>query len=248
MILINKSNASDNKVKIEIMSENNKEGEVLRTELSADDVKEALSLIKESNKQARKRNRWAKRQHQQSVLNYEQAERQYLIEKSRMQPTFRLSVTEFLQCEPDFMNDPEQASEAKYLSGFGVCIDERVLRVKIHVKGEAEYMRPSLVFHQVGDLIDERGYSMSELIYFVEVERLDMLEGSNSTLLYLVYRDKTTLPVIHKYRLTQQQDSALRRWDAVHLDTIYVTSHKNSFALTTSKTCASFFSDREDVQ
>lgn len=207
---------------------------------------ELLLVAKQSNKHARKRNRLAKRQHEQLVLNYEQAERQYLIEKSRMQPKFRLSVTEFLMCEPDFMNDPEQASEAKYLADFGVGVDARVLRIKVDVKGDMEYMRPSIIIEKSkNNDADERAYAMTELIYFVPVASIELSGSDNSSTAYLVYRDKTTLPVVHKYRLTQQLDSALRRWEAVHLDTVYATSHKNLSTLNSSMGCAELFAGRE---
>jgi len=230
------------------MSEKNKTPqEGLAIDALADYIEQALQIAKKSNKQARKQNRLAKRQYQQSVLNYEQAERQYLIEKSKMQPTFRLSATEFLMCEPDFMNDPEQASEAKYLSELGVEVDERVLRIKVKVSGDAEYMRPSIVIAKSGNQVDERAFSMTELICFVQVDQIDMPKGSNATLLYLVYRDKTTLPVVHKYQLAQQEKSALRRWDAVHIDTIYAPSNKNFSDLNNSTNCAMLFSEREEV-
>lgn len=226
---------------------NNKESDVLGTELVAGHLEQALSAFKEHNKQARKGNRLAKRQYLQSVLNYEQAERQYLIEKSRMQPTFRLLVTEFLMCKPDFMNDPEQAGEAKYLSDLDVAVDARVLRIKVHVKGDAEYMRPSIVIQKSGkESVDEHAYAMTELLYFVPVDSIELSASVTSSSAYLIYRDKTTLPVIHKYGLIQQHDSALRRWDAIHLDTVYVSAHKDLSKLNSSEGCATFFRDREE--
>lgn len=225
------------------MSENNTQ---LIEQLNSN-LKEALSIVRESNKHARKRNRLAKLEYQQSVLNYEQAERQYLLEKSSLQPSFRLSVTEFLTCEPDFVNDPEQASEAKYLSDLGIGVDERVLRIRIRVVGEADYLRPSIVMEtQAEGEKDQRAYSMTELIYFFPVDSIGMADRSGS-MVYLVYRDKTTLPVIHKFRLTQQQDSALSRWDAVHLDTAYAMSHKSQSAFNYSAGCAVLFADRDDA-
>jgi len=212
----------------------------------ADCVDEALLLLKENNKQARKRNRIAERQYQQSVLNHEQVERQYLIEKSRLQPTFRLSATEFLMCEPDFVNDPEQASEAKFVSGFGVELDERVLRIKLHVKGDAEYMRPGLVIpRRANSDINEQAYAMSELLYFVSVDSVKVSKENGSLDVYLVYQDKTTLPVIHQYQLTQRNDSALPRWDSSHVDTVYAASHKNVSKYKYAQACAKLFSDRE---
>jgi len=227
------------------MSKNNSNNDLLNAESVSDNLKQILSALKKHNKYARKRNWLAKHQHQQSILNYEQAERQYLIEKSSMQPTFRLTVTEFLMCEPNFMNDPEQAGEAQYLSDLGVSVDERVLRIKVHVKGDAEYMRPSIVIEKSDKGLDERAHSMTELIYFVPVASINISNDLKSSSAYLVYRDKTTLPVIHKYRLMQQQDSALRRWDAVHLDTVYASSHKDLPMLNSSKGCAALFNERE---
>ena len=208
-------------------------------------VNASLKEFKKSNKHARKRNRLAKRQYQQSVLNYEQVERQYLIEKSHLQPSFRLSVTEFLTCEPDFVNDPEQASEAKFVFGYGVGLDERVLRIKVHVKGDAEYMRPSLVITRDAEgIVDERAFAMSELLYFVPADSIYISPESGACEVYLVYQDKTTLPVIHKYRLVQRNDSALPRWDAFHCDTVYARSHKGVSSYEKSDGCAALFIDR----
>lgn len=220
-------------------------------ELSAvhlkDSLKDLAAALKQSNRHASKRNRLAEMQHQQSVLNYEQEQRRYLIEKSNLQPTFRLSVTEFLTCEPDFVNDPEQASEAKFLSDFGVGVDQRALRIKVHVKGDVPYMRPSIVLakHAQGKVKDEQIYSMSELIYFVDVASMALTEENGSTDAYFVYRDKTTLPVLHKYRLAPRKNSALLRWDATHLDTLFASSHKDLEATKTSAGCAALFSARE---
>jgi len=204
----------------------------------SDDVVETL---KESNKQARKRNRLAKLQYQQSILDYEQAERKYLIEKSYLQPTFRVSATEFLLCEPDYMNDPEQAGEAKYLTDLGYDIDERVLRLELRVDNEVQYMRPNMVLPRVkSGLNNESMNAMTEHVYFVRVDNLKLSDSSYVDA-YLVYRDKTTLPVIHKYRLTQRQGSALRRWDVVHRDTVYSTARNKQSNLNQSTVCERLF-------
>ena len=206
------------------MNDNNKEAVVLINSL--DDV---LASIKESNKHARKRNRLIKRQYKQSILNYEQVERQYLIEKSRLQPEFRLSVTEFLVCEPDFLNDPEQAGEAKYLADLGLEVDQRVLRIKLDVKGDAIYMQPSIVIEKSqndNSKADERVQAMTERLYFTSAESINIDQSTDSIDVYLVYRDRTTLPVVHKYQLIKRAESTLLRWDAMHLDTAYVSSHK----------------------
>ncbi len=211
-------------------------------ELLNNSVTRAINIAKQSNKQARKRNRIAKRQLRQSILNYEQLERQYLIEKSALQPTFKLFVTEFLMFEPDFLNDPEVASEAVYLANLGVEIEQRVLRFRLRVKGDAEYRRPSLVIQrlgQVGD--DETTYSMNELLYFIPLADIGTDDNVDSFLAYFVYRDKTTLPVVHKYQIAQRQDSTLRRWEVTHLDTAYAGSHKNISALKTSTGCEALF-------
>jgi len=217
-------------------------------ELFASHAEKVLLAIKENNKQARKRNRLAKRAYRQSVLNYEQAERQYLLEKSRLQPSFRLTATEFLACKPDFMNDPEQAGEAKYLADLGVKIDERVLRLTFGVKGDAEYMRPSLVIKKLDKAAaDDKVYAMSELLYFATFNNIEINQEALCFFAYLVYRDRTTLPVVHKYRLTQEPDSALRRWEVAHLDTAYATSHKASLRLDSAHGCAALFVDRDEV-
>jgi len=228
------------------MSEqNNKQDADLKPPF-AEDTKALVAALNKHNKLALKRNRLAKRQHQQAILNYEQGERRYLLEKSYLQPTFRLSVTEFLSCAPDFMNDPEQASEAKFLVERGVGIDQSVIRMRVHVKGDAEYMRPSIVIPSAqSSLKDERVHSMTDLIYFATLDSIDIAQEDQTTMLYLVYRDKTTLPVVLKYKLARQLESALRRWDATHLDTVFVTSHRALSRLHSARACADFFADRE---
>lgn len=222
----------------------------------ASEIKTLAAGIKKSNKIAAKHYRLAKHQYQQSALNYELAERQYLIEKSALQPRFRLSVSEFLTCEPDFVNDPEQASEAKFLSEFGVANDQRALRIKVHVKGDAPYMRPQIVIKKLPDrgserldnqaLGNDRIYKMTESTYFIDVASMDLTATANSTVAYFVYRDRTTLPVLHKYRLRQRQDSALLRWDAIHLDTLYANSNQDLQGLHTAEGCAALFEGRAD--
>jgi hypothetical protein len=226
------------------MSKDNKKHDPLSLQLPADTVAQMLLLLDETNKHARKSNKLAKRQLRQSVLDHEQAERHYLIEKSSLQPKFRLLVTEFLTCEPDFVNDPEQASEAKYLAEKGVGLEQRVLRLKLETKGGADYMRPSIVFGKIEKTADERAYAMTDLIYFAELASVDAADGDGCITVFLVYRDKTTLPVIHKYRLSPNHDVALPRWDAVLLDTVYVESHRDSPQLNSSAVCATYFDNR----
>ena len=225
------------------MNDNNKETDDFKNSLG-----KVLAAIKESNTHAQKRNRLTKRQYKQSVLNYEQVERQYLIEKSRLQPEFRLSVTEFLACEPDFLNDPEQAGEAKYLADLGLEVDQRVLRIKLDVKGDAIYMQPSIVIEtsqKAESRADERVHAMTERLYFVGAESINIDQSTDSIDVYLVYRDKTTLPVIHKYRLIKRAESTLLRWDAMHLDTAYVSSHKKLSRFKSAAGCARLFANRE---
>jgi len=216
--------------------------------LLSSNAEQALSLIKENNRLVRKRNRLAKRQYRQSVLDFEQAERQYLIEKAHLQPSFRIKVTEFLTCEPDAMADPEQAVEAKYLSEHGIAVDELVLRLKIDVKGDAEYMRPYLVLTTPSETdVDERAHSMTEFVYFATIERLGGSEIARTFLLYLVYRDKTTLPVVHKYCVSQLKGSTLQRWEVEHIDTAYARSHKNLARFNHSQGCEALFDDRDEA-
>jgi len=201
---------------------NNKQADTL-----ARYIEQAIPVLKESNKQARKRNRLAKQQYKQSVLNYEQVERQYL--------------------EPDFVNDPEQAGEAKFLADLGVGVDERVLRVKLQVKNDAQYMQPSIVIQKAEqNERDERIIAMSDLLYFMPVNSVYIPEEKPCIDVFFVYRDKTTLPVIHKYQFVQRHDSALLRWDVSHLDTVYVSSHKDLQSFDTAAGCAAFFSSREN--
>ena len=225
---------------LKMIDKNNKEIDDFK-----DSLAEALVVFEENNKHARKRNRIAKRQLHQAQLNYEQVERQYLIEKSHLQPTFKLSVTEFLTCEPDFLNDPEQATEAKFLSGVGISIDERVLRINLEVKGDAVYMQPSIVIGKTQLSDDEQAFDMTDKLYFVAVDQVNVDQQAGTLDVYLVYRDKTTLPVIHKYKLVKRPDSTLLRWDAMHLDTVYVSSHKKVSRLKNAAGCADYFSDRE---
>lgn len=230
------------------MSKDNDEEDSPKKGLLTRFYQEALSILRQSNKHARKRNRLAKLQYQQSLLNYEQVERQYLIEKSKLQPTFRLTVTEFLKSEPETLNDPVLAAEAKYLSEFGVRVDDRVLRFRVSVTGDAEYRRPSLVIAKSKKkTADERSYSLSNILYFAPVKNINIDSKSQSFEAYFVYRDSTTLPVIHKFRIKQQQGSTLSRWDVTHLDTVYVSSNKNRSSLDSSYGCEQLFAEREQT-
>ncbi len=187
-----------------------------------------------------------KKQYAQSLLAYEQTERLYLLEKSKLQPSFTLSVTEFLLCEPDFMNDPEQASEAQFLTGQGMKSEERVVRFHFSVKGGADYLRPSLVLGLKGDQkFDDCAFAMNELLYFAPVDRLKFVKDSDSFVVYFVYRDKTSLPIVLKYRISKREGSSLLRWETDHLDTIYGMTHHRLSLLKQFTGCEALFADRE---
>ncbi len=206
-----------------------------------------VHALERSNKLSKRRNKLAKRQYQQSIADFEQAERLYLIEKSKLQPTFRLDVTEFLLCEPDFMNDPEQAGEAKFLKQRGVSLDSRILRIQLQVRGEKSYMRPSIVarLNNSDDASDERLVSMTESLYFLPVGDLSFTEELGTSSFFLVYRDKTTLPVVHRYRLTQQPESDLRRWSIEHIDSVFAKSDERFTNFRNSMNCLDLFNLRE---
>ncbi len=187
-----------------------------------------------------------KKQYAQSLLAYEQTERLYLLEKSKLQPSFTLSVTEFLLCEPDFMNDPEQASEAQFLTGQGIKSEERVVRFRFSVKGGADYLRPSLVLGLKDEQkFDDCAFAMNELLYFAPVDRLKFVKDSDSFVVYFVYRDKTSLPIVLKYRISKREGSSLLRWETDHLDTIYGMTHHRLSLLKKFTGCEALFADRE---
>lgn len=198
-----------------------------------------------ANHVARKANRMAKKQYQLSLLEYEQRERQYLIEKSALQPTFKVSATEVLVCEPDFVNDPEQASEASFVLANDVGIDHRVLRIRIDAKGDAEYRRPCL-FYSINPEQQSNGlaYAFSTNTYFVALEGHNNDVHINSVVIYFVYKDKTTLPVIHQYVLTKDDVSALQRWQVSHQDTVYTTTHSLSLVFDSVSVCESLFTKK----
>ena len=114
-------------------------------QLNSDQTQQALLLLSKSNRLNKKRNLLIKKQIHQSELDYQQAERLYLIEKSKLQPSFKLLATEFLLNEPDFVNDPEHAMEANFLVENGFKVDQRVLRFKLTISGDNPFMRLSLV-------------------------------------------------------------------------------------------------------
>lgn len=210
-------------------------------------LENVVAQLTDLNKSARKRNRLAKRQLRQDELNYEQLERQYLMEKSNLQPSFKLSVSEFLLSEPDFLSDPEVASEAAYLIDQGFDVEESILRIRVQLIGGGECRRPSLVIARTQSMEpDERVYSMSEGLYFIRLAEINIAKHAPEFISYFVYRDKTTLPVVHKYQVAQLENSTLRRWEVSHLDTIFASSHKGLSALNHSLGCADLFVERED--
>ena len=200
---------------------------------------------KQQNKHSTKRNALSQQKLQLDQLRLDQAERLYLLEKSKLQASFKLSVTEFLLCEPNFMVDPEQAGEAKFLTDLGVEIDERVLRLQVTVVQKGQILRPRLVIknnHKKNS--DDLAFAMSEKLYFLPVKRLCEGVSTQAFDAYWVYHDQTTLPVLQKYRISQQQDSSLARWNVVHEDTVFALAKHSLDTLNLSDGCQSLFDDR----
>lgn len=217
------------------------------TQPDNDYIEQALLLAKKSNKQSKERNRLARKQQRQAELNYQQSERLYLLEKSKMQPIFKLTAGEFLLNEPDFVNDPEQASEAKFLVDNGFSIEQRVVRVKLEVKYEAPFMRPSMVVAKAGNgSADERLLSIAPRVFFAALDSIELGSATRQSTehrfdLYLIYHDQTTLPVALKYKVTQQHDSRLLRWQVEHIDTAFALSRDEQSALTIAHSCEQLF-------
>lgn len=211
--------------------------------LIAKSLKELLVTQKEANKISKQQKRIDKKQYQQSLLDFEQSERQYLIEKSNLQPIFRVSATEVLVCEPDFVNDPEQASEASFLLAKKVKVEQRVLRLRVETKGHAEYMHPSMVY-SIGSeqKSDGLAYAFSEHTYFVPIQELNSRNSVSSIVIYFVYKDRTTLPVIHKYLLTKDMSSALQRWSVTQVNTVYANTAAMQSVFETANACEVLFS------
>ena len=113
--------------------------------LDSETIQQAIELFSDRNRQAKRQNRLTKKQLARSKLDHQQAERLYLLEKSKLQPSFKLTVSEFLLNKPDFINDPEQAMEADFLVKGGFAVDQRILRFKLSNKGNDNFMRPCLV-------------------------------------------------------------------------------------------------------
>ena len=211
-------------------------------------TKEMSKLVAEQKKQSKhskKQIRLAKEQIQQSQLKIEQTERLYLLEKSKLQPKFKLSVTEFLLCKPDFMADPEQASEAKFLTDLGVEIDERVLRFEISVVEKGQYLRPRLIItREQSKNGEDLAYSMAERLYFLPVSMLSNKSDYDAFDTYWVYHDQTTLPVIQKYHVSQQKGSKLTRWSATHEDTVFALAKHSPESFNSSRACQQVFDNR----
>ena len=123
---------------------------------------------KKRNKLAKRQNQIAEAQLAQSQYTFEQTERLYLLEKSKLQPKFSLQVTEFLLCEPDYMNDPEQAGEAKFLTDHDIAVDERVVRFQINVIEKGQHLRPRLVVTRTGvNKEDDLAMALTGKLYFL---------------------------------------------------------------------------------
>jgi len=231
-------------------------------QLNSDQTQQALLLLSKSNRLNKKRNLLIKKQIHQSELDYQQAERLYLIEKSKLQPSFKLLATEFLLNEPDFVNDPEHAMEANFLVENGFKVDQRVLRFKLSISGDNPFMRLSLVTrklkhsgidnkeHRIADesFTNDCLLSFGQGIFFIAVNSVDFdvnseISVSQSFELYLVYQDQTTLPVVLKYCLNQQVDSTLLRWEVDHVDTVFVSSRAEFKHLDSSFRCDQLFID-----
>ena len=196
-------------------------------------------------KHLKKQNRLARSQIEQDSLRFEQAERLYLLEKSKLQPSFKLTVTEFLLCEADFMNDPEQAGEAKFLKDLGIEIDERVLRFQVNLEEKGQYLRPRLVIDRDDIKNDyDLAFSMHDRLYFLPFSRLSDNSNQSTFDAYWVYQDQTTLPVIHKYSITQQKESSLMRWNAFHEDTVFGLTKQKSKSFNSSEACKLLFDNR----
>lgn len=208
-------------------------------------IAKLASAQKKHLKHLKTRNHLAKAQINQDSLKFEQTERLYLLEKSKLQPKFKLNVTEFLLCEADFMNDPEQAGEAKFLADRGIEVDERILRFQVNLEHKGQYLRPRLIISRDNiDSDDDLAFSMHDRLYFLPFSELSNSAQHSAFDAYWVYQDQTTLPVIQKHRITQQKDSSLMRWNAVHEDTVFALSKRPSRSFTSSESCRQLFQNR----
>ena len=208
-------------------------------------IEELIAAQKRRNKLAKKQNKLAAAELKHKQYTFEQTERLYLIEKSRLQPKFKLNVTEFLLCEPDYMNDPEQAGEAKFLTDLGFDIDERILRFQISLVEKENYLRPRLIVGQTNNKTDDDyAFSLTDKLYFLPFDLLTMTTRKTTFDCFFVYQDQTTLPVVQRYRVSQRPGSSLMRWNASHEDTVFTISKDSLASLSSAVGCASLFADR----
>ena len=208
-------------------------------------IEELIAAQKRRNKLAKKQNKLAAAELKHKQYTFEQTERLYLIEKSRLQPKFKLNVTEFLLCEPDYMNDPEQAGEAKFLTDLGFDIDERILRFQISLVEKENYLRPRLIVGQTNNKTDDDyAFSLTDKLYFLPFDLLSMTPRKTAFDCFFVYQDQTTLPVVQRYRASQRPGSSLMRWNASHEDTVFSFSKDSLASLSSAVGCASLFADR----
>jgi len=212
----------------------------------ADKIEELIAAQKKRNKLAKKQNKLAAAELKQKQYTFEQTERLYLIEKSKLQPKFKLNVTEFLLCEPDYMNDPEQAGEAKFLTDLGFDIDERILRFQLNLVEKEPYLRPRLIVSQTNNKADgeDFAFSLTDKLYFLPFSLLSMNAEETAFDAYFVYQDQTTLPVIQRYRVSQRPGSSLMRWNATHEDTVFAVNKESLTSLNSAEGCAKLFVDR----
>lgn len=208
-------------------------------------IKKLISAQKKRNKLAKRHNKLAEAQLEHQKNAFEQTERLYLIEKSKLQPRFKLNVSEFLLCEPNYMNDPEQAGEAKFLTDLGFKVDERILRFHVNVIEKEPYLRPRLL---VGQKENERdndfAFSLTDKLYFLPFDLLSTKADETAFDVYFVYQDQTTLPIVQRHRISQQQGSSLMRWNSAHEDTVFTLSKQTLSNLDSAEGCALLFKNR----
>jgi hypothetical protein len=82
---------------------------------------------------------------------------------------------------------------------------------------------------------------MSEYVYFVSLGEAEANTNVENLIVYFVYRDQTTLPVLHKYKLIKEFDSALQRWQVLQIDTVYAKTSTSLMSLETVVECEQLF-------
>jgi len=90
--------------------------------------------------------------------------------------------------------------------------------------------------------------SMTAQVYFASVESIisdmhDNGSGCHEFNVYLIYRDQTTLPVVLSFKISQQLDSKLLRWEVEHVDTVFVGSRSQLKRLSNAAVCKQLFVD-----